>query len=554
MVKSYVIGVDFGTDSVRSVLVDASDGDVLATSVFVYPRWEQGLYCDPAANRFRQHPLDHLEGLEYTVRHVVKEAGVPAEQVRGIGVDTTGSSPMPITGGGVPLAFTKAFQDNPNAQMILWKDHTAIREADEITQLARSWGGVDYTAYSGGIYSSEWFWAKILKLYRIDAELEAAKPNWVEHCDYITGELTGQLGVDQIKRSRCAAGHKAMWHESWSGFPSTEFLEILRPSLAELKNKLRNHTYLAIDQSGKLCSDWAKRLGLSTATIVSVGTIDAHAGAAGAGIQPGTLVKVMGTSTCDLLVARSDEVGPKPVIGISGQVNGSIIPDMVGFEAGQAGFGDLLAWFKQLVSAHALHTVRDTTLLSGDIKVKLEEEISDGIWDHLTREAEKTQAGMQVMAIDWINGRRSPDVNESLKAAITGIGMGTGVGEIYRSLVESLCFGSKRIVERFERDGVTVKHVKGVGGIAKKSPFLVQTMANVLGKPIEVVDSEQTPALGSAMYAAVASGVYHDFKDAVSRMAGKSGLVYNPSKELVEHYDKVYRNYIRMGDFLERGM
>lgn len=554
MIKNYVIGVDFGTDSVRSVLVDTADGNVMATSVFNYPRWKIGLHCDPSQSRFRQHPSDHLEGLVYTVKSILQESGIPRAKIKGIGVDTTGSSPLPIDRKGVPLAFKKEFENNPNAQVILWKDHTSIREAEEITRLSKTWAGVDYTSYSGGIYSSEWFWAKILNLYRIDPELESAEPNWVEHCDFISGELTGNLAFYQIKRSRCAAGHKAMWHESWGGFPSDNFLNKLRPSLIKVKEKLSNQTYTSVESVGRLSSTWASLLGLSTETLVSVGTVDAHAGAAGAGIQPGTLVKVMGTSTCDLLVSPkkyNSLINQQPIKGISGQVDGSIVPGMIGFEAGQAGFGDFLAWFKNLIIEPSIQLINESKSITSCEKTNLIEDLSDRIWSYLSQEAEKHQSKSEIISMDWINGRRSPDVNESLKAAITGIGMGTSAGEIYNSLVHALCFGSKRIIDRFEENGVIISKVMGVGGIAKKSPFLVQTMADVLGKPITIVDSDQTPALGSAIYAAVASEVYKDYHSAVAKMSGNAGTVYYPRESNIKKIEKNYSEYLSLGNLIE---
>ena len=497
-----------------------------------------------------------MEGLESTVRQVVQFSGVPIEAIKGIGVDTTGSSPMALTDDGVPLSFLEEFRDNPNAQVILWKDHSSIEEAQEITALSKKWGGVDFTSYSGGVYSSEWYWAKILRVYRTDPQLESCNPNWMEHCDYIAGELTGNLHTKQIKRSRCAAGHKAMWNQSWGGFPSEEFLSELRPSLALLKRKLDAQTYTAVESLGTLCSEWAERLGLSTATYVSIGTLDAHAGAAGAGIQDGALVKVMGTSTCDLLVAPKGEGADRLINGISGQVDGSIVPGMIGYEAGQAGFGDFLAWFKSLLTQQIVELMQQSDILSSGLKEEFSKEIEDRIWSVLSEKATHSKGSnpkSHELVIDWINGRRSPDVNESMKAAIAGIGMGTGVGELYRSLVEALCFGSKRIVERFQDNSVTIQEIVGVGGIAKKSPFLVQAMADILELPIKVVDSDQTPALGAAIYASVACGIHSDFEEACQLIASQSSVTYFPDPAYKGLYRQKYEEYKKLGVFLEFG-
>lgn len=553
MVSNYVIGVDFGSDSVRSILVDTSTGKVLATSVYEFPCWKEGKYCNPSRSQYRQHPLDHLEGLEKTIVSILRESGVDPILVKGIGIDATGSSPMPLTDEGIPLALTAEFSQNPDAMMILWKDHSAIAEAEEITSLAKSWGGEDYTRYSGGMYSSEWFWAKILFIYRSNPTIAQINPNWVEHCDYVAGELTGFLNPDQLKRSRCAAGHKAMWHESWSGFPSGEFLSKLHPAFPELSRKLQAETLTSDQAAGNLSPKWAEKLGLSTDTVIAVGTIDAHSGAVGAGIKPGTLVKVMGTSTCDMLVASYDDVDPKPVKGISGQVDGSILPGMIGFEAGQAGFGDLLAWYKRLVSQPVFDLIRESSQMGSGTKESLVAELNDKLMAYLNQEAAKVPLDSEVLAVDWINGRRSPGLNESLKSALSGLDMGSGNGEVFKALVESLCFGSKRIIEWFKSEGVEIKEVVGIGGIAKKSPLLVQTLADILDMPIVVSESDQTPALGAAIYAAVASGIYPDMQQAADAIASKKQEEYLPIPEHVEHYRVKYQKYLALGNFVEFG-
>ena len=346
--KKFVIGVDFGTDSVRSILVQADDGKTRASKVYWYPRWKEGKYCDPLNNQFRQHPKDHLEGLEFTIKGVVEEAGVLPEQVVGIGVDTTGSSPMAVDSKGKPLALQAGFEENPNAMFVLWKDHTAVKEAAEINELARSWGGVDYTKYEGGVYSSEWFWAKILHVLRQDEKVREAAFSWVEHCDWIPAVLTGVTDPLKLKRSRCAAGHKAMWHPEFNGLPSEEFLTKLDPLLSGLRDRLYEDTYTSDVPAGNLSAEWAERLGLHTDVQIAVGAFDAHFGAVGAEIEPYTLSKVMGTSTCDMLIAPIKEVGDKVVNGICGQVDGSIIPGMMGLEAGQSAFGDIYAWYKDI--------------------------------------------------------------------------------------------------------------------------------------------------------------------------------------------------------------
>jgi len=327
----YVIGVDFGSDSVRALVVDARTGEELADDVAAYKRWGQGLYCDPAANQFRQHPLDYLEGLEECITGALAQLGPDAgAYVVGIGIDTTGSTPGPVDKNGTPLALLDEFKDNPNAMFVLWKDHTAVAEADEINRLAKSWGGPDYTKYEGGIYSSEWFWAKILHILREDPAVRAAAYSWVEICDWLPAVLTGTEDPISMKRSRCAAGHKAMWHVEWGGLPSEEFLVQLDPLLAGLRERLYQETYTSDQRAGDLTSEWAAKLGLPAGIPVAVGAFDAHMGAVGGGITANTLVKIMGTSTYDVMVVSYEELAEKTVVGICGQVDGSVIPGMIG--------------------------------------------------------------------------------------------------------------------------------------------------------------------------------------------------------------------------------
>ena len=348
--KKYVIGLDYGSDSVRSVVVDTIDGTELSSSVFNYPRWNAGKYCEPAKNQFRQHPLDYLEGLERTIKDALSQCEPEvAKNIVGLSVDTTGSTPVAVTKEGTPLSLTPEFAENPNAMFVLWKDHTAVAEAEEVNQLARMWGGTDFTKFEGGIYSSEWFWAKLLHVIREDEHVRNAAYSWVEHCDWIPALLTGMTDPLKIKRSRCAAGHKAMWHEDFNGLPSEEFLIKLDPLLAGLKDRLFSETYTADVAVGNLSKEWAEKLGLPTSVVVGAGTFDAHAGAVGGEIEAYTLSKVMGTSTCDMLVAPIEEAGDKLVNGICGQVDGSIVPGMLGLEAGQSAFGDIYAWFKKVL-------------------------------------------------------------------------------------------------------------------------------------------------------------------------------------------------------------
>ncbi|MEX2592520.1 MAG: ribulokinase [Anditalea sp.] len=553
--KKFVIGVDFGTDSVRAILVNAANGETLASKVYWYPRWKEGKYCDPINNQFRQHPKDHLEGLGLTIKGIMEESGVPSHQVRGICVDTTGSSPIAVDQSGKPLSLQTEFAENPNAMLILWKDHTAIKEAAEINQLAKSWGGEDYTKYEGGIYSSEWFWAKILHVIRADEQISNAAYSWMEHCDVITMELTGADNPAEFKRSRCAAGHKALWHKSWGGLPPKEFLSKLDPRLAEIRERLYTDTYTSDLPAGKLSTYWAEKLGLSPETIVAVGTFDAHAGAIGGEISGNTLVKVMGTSTCDIMVASYEDIGENLVKGICGQVDGSVIPGTVGLEAGQSGFGDVLAWFRDLITQPVIALLKESSQLDDWAKEQLAVEIQDRILAKLSEEAFLIPLSETApVALDWINGRRTPDANQALKGAIMGINPGTDAARVFKALVESICFGSKKIVDRFREEGITIDTVIGMGGVAKKSKLVMQTMADVLNMPIKVSASDQAPALGAAMYAAVAAGIYPDTESVIAAMGAGFDEVYEPIKENVVIYEKLYQKYSQFGAFVEEGM
>jgi L-ribulokinase len=552
MSSKYTIGLDYGTDSVRSLIVNTETGEEVASAVFNYPRWKKGMYCDAPKNRFRQHPNDYLDGLEFTITEALKQApaGV-TENVVGISVDTTGSTPVAVDEKGVPLSLTPGFQENPNAMFVLWKDHTAVKEAEEINQLAKKWK-IDFTKFEGGIYSSEWFWAKLLHVIREDAGVFRAAYSWVEHCDWIPAILTRNTNPKTLKRSRCAAGHKAMWHEAFEGLPSEEFLEALDPLLSGLRDRLYKETFTCDVSAGKLTPEWAEKLGLSTDVFVGVGAFDAHLGAVGTEIEPYYLSKVMGTSTCDMLIAPMEEVGDKLVSGICGQVDGSIVPGMLGLEAGQSAFGDIYAWFKRVLEWPLQNILSETKLVDEATKQKLIDETSDKILAKLSEEAAKIPiAESGIVALDWMNGRRTPDANQSLKGAIAGLNLGSDAPRIFRALVEATAFGSKAINDRFISEGVRIDGVIALGGVAKKSPFVMQIVADVLNMPIKVARSEQACALGSAMAAAVVAGVYSSTAEAQKKMGGGIETEYHPIAENVEKYKAIYKQYKQFGTFVE---
>jgi len=543
MNEKYVIGIDYGTDSARAVIADTSNGSEVATSVKIYPRWSKGLYCDQYKSQYRQHPMDYIDTLEYIVKDALaKSPEGTTEKIVGISFDTTGSTPVLIDKEGMPLALTKGFESNPNAMFVLWKDHTAVKEAEEINNLASKWE-TDYTHYEGGIYSSEWVWAKILHILRDDREVSEAAYSWIEHADWMSALLTGQTKPETLMRSRCAAGHKAMWHKDWGGLPSEEFLRTLDPLLEGFRNRLYNETFTSDTPAGVVTPEWAARLGLRGDVVVGVSAFDCHMGAVAGGIKPGYLLRAIGTSTCDIMIATPDNIGNKVIAGICGQVDGSVIPGYIGLEAGQSGFGDIYAWFKNVLAWPI------EKLLPGQT------EVLDLIIPLLNQEAAKIPIeDSTLLAIDWMNGRRTPDANQEVTGTIAGLNLSSTAPRIFRALVEATAFGSKSIAERFRREGVDIKGVVGLGGVAKKSEFVMQTMSDVMNMPIKVAATNETCALGAAMFAAVAAGVYAKVEDAQTAMFGGYERDYFPNPENVKAYEILYEKYLKLGEFTEKNL
>jgi len=549
--KNYVIGVDYGTDSVRSIIVDAANGEEISSSVYYYPRWRDGLYSDPSQNQFRQHPLDYIEGLEATIKGCLHQAGASiASNVRAISIDTTGSSPMAVDKSGTPLALLSGFENNPNAMVVLWKDHTSVNEAAEINQHATAFD-TNYLQYVGGIYSSEWFWAKLLHILRVDESVRRNCYSWVEHCDWIPFLLTGGNDVMKMKRGVCSAGHKALWAESFGGLPPDEFFSSLDPLLHGFTARLFKDTYTADEPAGTLSPEWSERLGLPLSVVIGVGAFDAHMGAVGGQIEPYHLSKVMGTSTCDMLVAPREDMQGKLVKGICGQVDGSIIPGMVGLEAGQSAFGDTYAWFRNLLSWPIQNLLKTSSLLTPELAGKLENEIISRIIPELTKHAaalpleENSELG-----IDWLNGRRTPDANQLVEGALLGLSLGTDAPRLFKAWVEATCFGARAIVDRFVDEGVPVKGLIGLGGVARKSPYIMQVMADVMNMPIRIHKTEQTCALGAAMFAATAAGIYPSVDEAMQAMGQGFDATYKPDSGAAAIYQKRYRQYKVAGKFI----
>jgi L-ribulokinase len=541
--NKYTIGLDFGTDSLRALLVSTLDGKEIETAVSYYKWWKKCLYCNPALSQYRQHPKDYLESMDEVLLQLT---GQLSDEVRknitGISVDTTGSTPVAVDHEGIPLALKNDFAENPNAMFVLWKDHTANQEASEINHLAHNWR-IDYTKYVGGEYSSEWFWAKILHIMRHDEKVRSSTFTWVEHCDWISAFLTGNIHPSQLKRSRCAAGHKALWHPEFNGLPEEEFLIALDPLLSGLRDKLYTDTFTSDGLIGHIDPKLASKYGLSENVKIGVGAFDCHMGAVGANIQPFDFVRVMGTSTCDLVIV-DPVIGNKTIVkGICGQVDGSIISGMVGMEAGQSAYGDHYAWWQNLM----LQPIKDLLgeAAAGDLHEKLIPYLSEKASQLPINESDP-------VATDWINGRRTPDVDHKLSATFTGLNLGVDAIKIFKMIVEATAYGSRAILERFAHQGIEIKQVVAIGGVANKSPYVMQTLCDVLNMPIKVVKSEQACALGAAINSAVASGVYPDVKTAQKFMSSPIGKEYKPRAEYISTFNILYQKYIKIGQLSQQ--
>ncbi len=515
------LGLDYGTNSVRALLVDTATGEELASSVYNYPSGDAGVLLDRRdPNLARQNPADYVEGFYATVKEVL--VGVDPSDVIGLGVDTTGSSPLPIDEQGTPLAFHENLKDQLAAYCWLWKDHTSHAEAAEITLKAKD-QGAPYLAKCGGTYSSEWFWSKILRCARVAPDVFAEAYSWAECCDWITGYLTDNTNPKTMARSVCAAGHKAMYAAEWGGLPTKEFLSSLDPRLADLRDRLYDVAVTSDHKAGGISAEVAARTGLKEGTPVAVGAFDAHFGAVASGAKPGVLVKIIGTSTCDCMVHPLDEP-LADVPGLCGIVKGSVLPDCYGLEAGQSAVGDIFNWFSKFCG-------------------KSHEE--------LTEDGLKLSPGESgLIALDWNNGNRTILVDPLLTGLLVGQTLQTTPAEVYRTLVEATAFGALKIINRLEEYGVAVREVVNCGGIAEKSGFVMQIYADVCNRPMKISRSAQTCALGSAIFGAVVGGAYDNVYAAQAAMSGVKDLVYDPNPEAVAVYAKLFSLYSDLHDAL----
>ena len=522
------LGVDYGTNSVRALLVDCATGMELGSAVVDYPSGRQGVILDKNDHHLaRQNPADYLYGLEKCVRAALEEAakkpGFSADQVIGIGVDTTGSSPLPVDAANVPLALNPKWASNPAAQCWLWKDHTSHKEAAEITRTAAA-HRPQYIAKCGNTYSSEWFWSKIWHCLKVAPDVFDAAFSWVEFSDYIPSVLAGVKDPLLVKRGVCAAGHKALYCDEWDGLPDKEFLSLLDPKLAGLRDRLYTKAHDATVPAGLLCAEWATKLGLTEGIPIAIGELDVHYGTIGSGIEEGVLVKAIGTSTCDCAVVSTEkEIADIP--GICGIVKGAILPGYYGVEAGQSAVGDIFKWFVEVVcrGEGALHA-------------------------QFSREAETLRPGQSgLLALDWNNGNRTVLVDPLLTGLLLGQTLYTTPAEIYRALIEATAFGARAIIERIEEYGVPIKRVVCCGGIAEKNTLLMQIYADVTGRVMQVAGSSQASALGAAVAATVLAGAkrggYDTFPEAQRKMTFLKDISYHPDPERRKVYDRLYQLY-----------
>lgn len=549
MVRKLVAGVDYGSDSVRVLLADAVTGEAVADGVCAYPRWAEKRYCDPATVQYRQHALDYIEGLEAAMKTALDRAGVGAGQdIIGIAVDTTGSTPGPVDREGTPLCLLEEFKDNPNAMFHLWKDHTAVEEAKEINEVFSA-GDIDYTKYQG-IYSSEWFWAKILHTTRVDERIREAAWTWTEHCDWIAGLLVGNVNPDTIAHCSCAAGHKALWHSEFGGLPSEERLSRLDPYLCDVAERYKMSPVPAGTCIGTISKEWAGRLGVNPEAKIGAGSFDAHAGGVGAGVGLHTLVQVVGTSTVEMLVDKPEVLRGKNLKEYCGQAEDSIVPGYVGLEMSQPAFGDVYAWFKELLLWPMRQMEIPEEILDREQRQKLTDYLAGQILPSLEKEA-KNCIEEDLTALDWFNGRRYPKLNESVRAAINRLSLGTRAPSIYCALVKGTVFGCKRVYNSLVDNGLQIDRIIAVGGIAKKSPFIMQMMSDALGVPIMVCKEEQMCAKGAAVYAAVAAGVFASVEEGQRTYCETYKANYFPDDTKRGMYEQMYEDYLCLGEAVE---
>lgn len=531
---TYTIGIDFGSDSVRSILVDTATGKCIAEYTHNYTRWGHQMYCDPSISQFRQHPSDYLEGMEIVIREVVSLCPSP-DAIKAISIDSTSSTPCIVDSSLTPLCMLDEYRENPDAMFILWKDHTAESEAVLINRHIGS-AKENYARHTGGYYSAECFWAKILHVLKHSPELKKKAFTAVELCDWTTAQLTGVTNAQELRSSLCAAGSKKMWAEEWGGYPPLEFFESFAKQLTPIARNLPGKVYDCTKSAGNLCRDWAIKTGLTTDVVIGIGNIDAHSGAVGAGIAEGTMALNLGTSSCYMAVMKDKSFRRKMIDGIFGQVYGSILPGMTGFEAGMSAFGDIFAWIERM---HRWSF--------GDLNIPEVEELKHNMLSRFTEEAMKIEPDISLpLATDYLNGRRSPSPDSKLKATVTGLTLSTTPAQVFYALAEAAAFGTKAIIEHLSANGVKIVKLVAVGGITHKSPFIMQMLADVTGRELEVSASNQSCALGAAINASVACGLQKNVEEAQKAMCPPAETAYKPNRSRRDILLERYHKYLKL--------
>lgn len=547
MKHDYVIGMDFGTDSARAILVDASNGEELASCTSFYKRWGKGLYCDSATDRYRQHPLDYLESLEEALKGVLAECPDKGS-VKAISIDSTGSSPCLVDADLKPLSLHPEFAEDPDAMFVLWKDHTSEKEAARIIDLCTSGEFPNYICHTGNTYSAECFWCKVAHVLHSSDALREKAFSVIEECDYLPAVLTGCKDVKDLRMSHGCAGEKWMWAEEWGGYPPKAFFEALDPVLLPILENIPQSNHYCEEAAGHLCPEWADKLGLSTDVVVGVGNIDSYSGAVGGGVAYRKMVMNMGTSACYIAVVPTEVMAGRLIDGVFGQVDGMIIPGHDGFEVGLSSFGDAFAWLKRLLSWPV------EMLLPEDADPAVRKKMIDGILPALTAEAEKLPLRLDApLATDYFNGRRNPVLNTSITASLTRLKIHSSAPELFYAIVESTAFATKAILDHLSSNDVTVDELVAVGGVAQKSPFVMQLMSDVVQREIAVSATKNAGAMGAAVHAAVAAGLYPDVPSAQKAMCPPVMCSFKPTndKARLDILMKRYERYLDLARFTE---
>lgn len=535
----YSIGIDYGSESGRALLLNLTTGEEVTSAVLEYPHvvMSEELPDGTKLEAFwaLQHPKDYIDVLEYTVNKVVKDSGVDPSDVIGLGIDFTACTMLPMKKDGTPLCYLDEFKSNPHAYVKLWKHHAAQDEANKLNAIAEERGEKFLKRYGGKI-SSEWFVPKVWQILDEAPEVYEAADKFIEATDWVIMQLTGKE-----TRNSCTAGYKAMWHKQ-DGFPSREFMKALDPRLENFFAEKYNCDISPIgNKAGELTKEMAEKLGLNEGMAIAVANVDAHVAVPAMGVtEPGKMVMIMGTSTCSMVLGDKECLVP----GICGYVEDGIIPGLYGYEAGQSAVGDIFAWFtKNCVKPAYFEEAK-----------KLDMDIHQ----YLTMKAEKMAPGDSgLLALDWLNGNRSTLVDVDLTGLILGLNLNTKPEEIYRALIEATAFGHKKIIDTFNENGVPVNELYVCGGLPQKNKMLTQIYADVTGLPIRISLSKQTPALGSAMFGAVVGGKerggFESIQEAARVIPKLKENIVTPIAENVEKYKVIYNEYVKLHDYFGRG-